>query len=500
MKKINYYIALCVLLFFSSAIPTYAENLVFDYKYVKVGVVCNEWDNQLGSSPNIRQLGTTTSPETYGKNVLDNILCKDVNGKLHIERLWADALKNTILEEEEVAELDASADKNDVLKKDISRQLLKNNYIVILEKKQKKSHFGSFFKGVASGFTGKDIENYDYKYRWKVYHVEITDDIIDQAYLNWDDPSGYEKIKVNVKYVAKGVCDPQRLIFSIAKKVPAFAIRGTIASVHPTFARISKSQGVKKMDVVSIYGVYADRKGNLQSRRKGTTRVTIPDVDSTKLLSISGRTPSLKNGDIAVLRSRDRSGISFLGQGSFGNDPRYGGRFMYDYMFAFSKHGIAQYFLLSGTYNTFKKEPAGYWWEMIANDEYRTVTPRLSSFDLCIGYGVGFMFLNCLELRPYVLLGWESKLISTRGGGIYWNQEAIEGQGDWVNENNSWLQFNPTNIIGYAGMQLNVSICYPLQLIVGADYNFGWQMVKHKIYDSHKQQRLNLYAGFRINL
>ena len=196
MKKINYYIALCVLLFFSSAIPTYAENLVFDYKYVKVGVVCNEWDNQLGSSPNIRQLGTTTSPENYGKNVLDNILCKDVNGKLHIERLWADALKNTILEEEEVAELDASADKNDVLKKDISRQLLKNNYIVILEKKQKKSHFGSFFKGVASGFTGKDIENYDYKYRWKVYHVEITDDIIDQAYLNWDDPSGYEKIKV----------------------------------------------------------------------------------------------------------------------------------------------------------------------------------------------------------------------------------------------------------------------------------------------------------------
>ena len=132
MKKTNYYIALCVLLFFSSAIPTYAENLVFDYKYVKVGVVCNEWDNQLGSSPNIRQLGTTTSPENYGKNVLDNILCKDVNGKLHIERLWADALKNTILEEEEVAELDASADKNDVLKKDISRQLLKNNYIVIL--------------------------------------------------------------------------------------------------------------------------------------------------------------------------------------------------------------------------------------------------------------------------------------------------------------------------------------------------------------------------------
>ena len=68
-----------MLLFFSSAIPTYAENLVFDYKYVKVGVVCNEWDNQLGSSPNIRQLGTTTSPENYGKNVFFlNILKKKI--------------------------------------------------------------------------------------------------------------------------------------------------------------------------------------------------------------------------------------------------------------------------------------------------------------------------------------------------------------------------------------------------------------------------------------
>lgn len=495
MKYKNYSIIIFLLFFCVSSV--YAENMVFDYKYVKVGVVCNQWDNQLGSSPNIRQLGTTTSPEHYGKNVLDKLLCKDANGELHIEQLWSEALNNTILEEEEIAELDASAAKNDVLKKDISRQLLKNNYIVILEKKEKKSSFKENLKAFASGFTGKDIESYDYKYRWKVYYVDITDEIIDQAYLNWDNPSAYEQIKVNVKYIAKGVCDPQRLIFSIAKKVPAFAIRGTIASIHPTYAKISKSQGVKKMDIVNIYGVYSDRKGNLQSRRKGTTRVTIPDIDSTKLLSISGRTPSLKNGDIAVLRSRDRSGISLLGQGSFGNDPRYGGRFMYDYMFAFSKHGIAQYFLLSGTYNTFKKEPEGYWWEEIANNEYQVVTPRLSSFDLSLGYGVGFIFLNCLELRPYILLGWDSKYISTKGG-IYWDQDANEGQGDW-GVNYGWFQFNPMNFIGYAGVQLNLSICYPLQFIVGADYNFGIQAKGHKIYDSHKQQRLNLYTGFRVN-
>ena len=216
MKYKNYSIMIFLLFFCVSSV--YAENMVFDYKYVKVGVVCNQWDNQLGSSPNIRQLGTTTSPENYGKNVLDKLLCKDANGELHIEQLWSEALNNTILEEEEIAELDSSAAKNDVLKKDISRQLLKNNYIVILEKKEKKSSFKENLKAFASGFTGKDIESYDYKYRWKVYYVDITDEIIDQAYLNWDNPSAYEQIKVNVKYIAKGVCDPQRLIFSIAKK------------------------------------------------------------------------------------------------------------------------------------------------------------------------------------------------------------------------------------------------------------------------------------------
>lgn len=502
MKQKAIIIIISIVLFVGQ---TMADNLVFDYKYVKVGVITNDWDNQLGNNPNIRNLGTTTKSEV-GKQVLDKLLNKDAYGKLHIEQLWNDALSNTILEEEEIAELDASASKNDVLKKDISRQILKTNYVIILERKEKKSQLGTFMGGFAEGFTGKDLETRSYDYIWKVYHIEITDDIIDQAYLNWNNPTGYNQIKVPVKLVAKGKCKPKNLIFSIAKKVPAFAVRGTIASLHPTMANINKNQGIRKVDLVNIYGVYEDANGNLISKQKGTTRATVPNDTTTRLFSVGGRTPSLKNGDIAVLRSRQRSAFTLLGQASFGNDPRYGGRLLYDYMLAFSKHGIAQYFLFSANYNTFKKEPAGYWWQEIGDNEYRNVTPRLSNFDASIGYGVGFNFLNCLELRPYILLGWETKFSSISGNIIYWESEKMlltvnptePDIGGWE-RNDSWGKMDFMNFIGYAGAQLNITIAYPFQFVLGADYNIGYHFEKQKIYDCHQQNRLNLYAGFRLN-
>ena len=61
--------------------------------------------------------------------------------------------------------------------------------------------------------------------------MEIDDRIIEQAYLNWRNPSLYDEIKVPVKMVAQGkvplkAFDENELIYDIAKKVPAFAVRG----------------------------------------------------------------------------------------------------------------------------------------------------------------------------------------------------------------------------------------------------------------------------------
>lgn len=464
-------------------VVTYADNLVFDYKYVKVGVISNDWDNQLGNNPNIRYLGTTDDPESCGKMALDRLLCRDMQGGLHIEELWETALNNTVLEEEEIAEIDASAEKNDVLKKDISRQLLKNNYVVILKKEWRH--------GLIFPWTSL-------RYIWEVYHIEITDEIINQAFNSWSNINDYDKIKVNVKFVANGKCKPENLIFSIAKKVPAFAVRGTISSLHPTTARINKQQGVRKMDVVNIYGVYENSKGDQISRRKGVTRVTISGDSTSQLFSIAGLTPSQRNGDIAVLYGRQRSSVMLLGQASLGSDPRYGGRFLYDYMLFFSKHGVAQYILIGGDYNTFKKEPAGYWWLHTEENKYQNVTPRLSSFDISAGYGIGFNFLNCFEIRPYLLLGWQTKMLSQSGYIYYWDSKADNEKGDWANE--TWLGCDFLNFNGYVGAQLNITVGYPFQIVAGADYNFETNGLKPRIYECHTRNRLNLYAGFRIIL
>lgn len=477
-KKIFILWLMCTI---TAHIVTYADNVVFDSKYLKVGVFSNDWDNQLGNNPNIQNLGITANPDLCGKMALDYLLCRDSAG-LHMEKLWRMALNSTMLEEEEIAEVDASAEKKEVLKRDISRQLLKNNYVVILKKEWKRHMF-------------LNIKN-DFKYIWEVYHIEITDEIIDQVFNSWSDVNNYDNIKVKVKSIAKGKCKPEELIFSIAKKVPAFAVRGTIAASHPTEARINKQQGIRKMDVVYIYGVYENSKGEVISRRKGVTRVTLPGDTTSQLFSVAGLTPSQRNGDVAVLHGRQRSSIMLLGQASLGSDPRYGGRLLYDFMMGFSKHGIAQYLLIGGNYNTFKKEPAGYWW-LNNENTYQNVTPRLSSFDITAGYGIGFNFLNFIEFRPYLLLGWQTKMISKSGTIYYWDSKADDEKGDWAYE--TWGNFDYLQFNGYVGAQLNLTVAYPFQVVVGADYNFESKK-RLKIYECHTLNRLNLYTGFRIIL
>ena len=492
MKKTLF--ILFVLFLFDSAF-SYSENLVFDYKYVKIGVVSNDNYHCFENNPNFRFMGKTGS----GKDVLDKLLCRDENG-LHIDKLWADALKNTILEEEEIAELDASASKNEVLKKDISRQLLKNNYIIDVYEIEERDK----------------LDNRKTYIKWTVSHIDIDDNIIDQVFLNWNDLDTYDKIIVKTTVVASGrfrksamfidenvgLGKKKTLITEIAKKVPQFAIRGTILSKHPTKANVTKSQGVRRNDVFNIYGLKENRNGELSSYRKGVTIATKVEDTQTQLFSIAGKTPSIKDGDIAVLSpKRTKLAMFAIGQFSFGNDPRYGGRIGVDYqMGKLSKHGIAQYLLIDMSYNTHLKEPADIWY-CDNNGEKTTIRPRLDAFDVTCGYGVGFHFLNCMEIMPYIKVGLKLAGFADLGGVskvYYWDGEKTA----------DWAQTSLSNICFpfYLGARFAVNIYYPFQFLLGCDWDFDVGMQKPireyednnpQIFYNHTNNRLNLYAGFR---
>lgn len=81
---------------------SYAQKPSFDSKYIKVGVMSNEWPSCMANNPNLRNLGTlqgaTIDQNRIGKQVLDILFQRDGNG-LHMDRLYEDALQNTTVEE-----------------------------------------------------------------------------------------------------------------------------------------------------------------------------------------------------------------------------------------------------------------------------------------------------------------------------------------------------------------------------------------------------------------
>lgn len=482
-----------LLLFFWAGIYANAQKLSFDSKYVKVGVMTNEWTNQLLNNPNIRNLGSLSysysedgvvmakrlTDAGIGKKALDKLFQRS-GFNLHMEDLYATALQNTIIEEIEVALQDASAETNDVLKKEIAVQLLKNNYIVLQK----------------TVITKADKLFPKIRIYWQIFHIGIDDRIIEQSFLNWQNFAVYDQIKVPVSFVAKGKSKPNEFIFDIAKKVPAFAIRGSVFNRTPFLARTTIQQGVKKRDRFYVYRFKENRSGSIYSKKVCTARVTEVNSEATRLFSISGKYASTKKGDIAVQRDRYKSSVSIIGQYSVGNDPRYGGRLQYEYLLNFSKLGIAQYFLTAINYNTHKKEPDGIWW-----NSYEEIQPRLQNVDFTFGYGTGINFLGRIEVMPYILAGYQYSFFSGASDNpTYWNHDREIW--DRLTDNKSGNAITSGHaIVGYAGVKLNVNLWYPAQLTIGADYNITASLTKDfkPVLLCHKQNRVNIYTGLRLH-
>lgn len=490
MNKLSF-----ILIFFAFSLCMQAQKIAFDAKYIKVGVVTNISLPQIENNANIRNLGQINYQNIYekkvdgniiadklnqekvGKIVLDRLLKRDSHGHLDMNGLYEEALKNTTLQETEVAMQDFSAEAKDVLKKEISYQLMKNNYVIIVQ----TIHY----------VTKINKKNKTKKY-WQVFHVNIDDRIIEQVFLNWNNPTLYDKIEVPISFVAEGKFpknqDSEEVMFDIAKKVPAFAIRGSVFSRHPFLAYTTAQQGVKKGDRFFIYRFKENRKGEIYSKKVCTARATDVTDEHTRLYTISGKYASKKRGDIAVQKDRHKTSLSLMGQYSAGNDSRIGGRILFDYLTHFSKRGIAQYVLIGLDYNRYKKEPEGVWW----NENGEFAQPALNDINASLGYGFGFNLLGRIEIMPYALIGYQHTFLTNRESLIYWDRNSD----DWAT-----LNFDGYNaFVGHAGIRLSINIWYPLQLMIAADYNYATKDKEYnQIIERHDMNRVDFYAGFRLH-
>ena len=476
-----------------------AARLSFDQKYVTVGVFTNSELPQFSSNPNIRlyhitNLGSAISGSKDARNELLKALFDFNNGKPNIDKLYRDALSQVTGEERQIAEQDMSADTESVLKNDIVRQLLKNNYVVDIVKKPKLKK---------NGEPATDINNKPkYYYEWSVYHIDIDEEIINQAFNNWDNADAFSQIEIPLSLVARDRISEKNLpliIVNIAKKVPQFAIRGVITSNHPTLANTTSVQGIRTGDIFKVYQMYEDQDGNLFSKAISEARVLEANPQQTKLKIIAGRYPNYKNGDVAALYGRYRFSLSLQGVYSMGgNDPKIGGRLIYEWMPRYTKGGVSNYLYAGVEYQQFKQDPDGVWFKNIENRS-EFVKPQLKYLGFLFGYGFGVNFLTKFELSPYILGGVNYFFMSgLKDGAFMWNSEKQIFELFGGKNINSETKSAGFSLVG--GVRLMYNLCYPFQLVLGAEYeSYLFPDEKfHPISKRHEWSRLGFTGGFRL--
>lgn len=457
-----------------------AKESELDSKYVRVGYVSNaSIDNSnnsyvynIGEIEGLRfSTDAQLNAQGIGKKVLNLLLQRDSSG-LHIDKLYRLALTNVALAEDERAALDASADKRDVLKKLIVRQILSNNYIILAE---------------------SNPNNLVYNVNWRLFHVDINNRIVDQVFMNWYDMSGYDQIDVPVSLVAEGKAKSNdEILNAIMNKTNVIAPHSAILNRHPFTVGFGAEQGARLLDRVEVYRLKEDKGGYVKVKRICNTRITEVTLNTSRLFSINGGYASQTKGDIAILRkNRKLNNLSIVAQGSFGSDYRFGGRIFYERLLKLSKHGVSQYVLGSIEYNRYCREPEGIWYPYWGANE--SVRPTLSNFGVNFGYSFGFMgLLGKIEIAPYALAGFKVHLFDRKVHHYDWT--GLVGD-----------EPQPTfglDVCG--GIKANINVWNPMQLTMGVDYNFnlnsvGEQDVTTIYLEHHKINRLNVYAGLRFN-
>lgn len=218
-----------------------------------------------------------------GKQVLD-YLFERKNGKLSEDLLRRRAWANVQLTDIERAQYGTYSPEI-ILKEDIL-PILENNYILIVED----------IYNMKGEMTSQKS--------WIVYHVDITQQTWDEVIAAWNDIEQYDRIQVDVSYVASGKCSEDKLLRQISKKVPSLAVRGVITSRAPYTCTMDMNTGYDfSEERFIVYTQKENAKGRKRSVPVDKVRVPIHynEDNSFRLFSVAGRRKGdERKGDIAV--------------------------------------------------------------------------------------------------------------------------------------------------------------------------------------------------------
>lgn len=412
-----------------------------------------------------------------GKKILDLLVERD-KGALSLNLLKQRAWQNIQLADVERA-AHGKYDPNTILTDDIL-PILESNYILLIHEYGQKT---------------KMLGGQKSKVAWIVLHVDIDLAKWGEVSNAWENLSQYDKINVNVSYVASGVAKEKEnlytyndhnysgLIRDIARKAPALAVRGQILNRSTYSANIGTKNGVKPgWDLVRVFRQSIDKDGKMVSSEIGKARAGVPVGDSIiELRTVAGKTGSYKNGDQAVLMPVGRTGRSLMFQWK---EKMQALRYDFDININMSNAAVLHVHEIDLRVGMLGKKDLPY--------KDNIGTPFFGSIGT--GIGVGALFLKGCELEAYGMLQLEGWTCSAKDGFEFVtsddgkkSKESIYG--------------------GYVnlplGVRLQVNIAYPLRIVGGVEYGIklvGFNKdIERCIIDPQdwKRHDLNFFVGLR---
>lgn len=445
---------------------------------------------------NPQELCNSWNLQNVGRKVLDALFC--FNGvSLSEDYLKQLAMQNVLKSDDERAAF-GIIDKETILKEDYL-PILMNNYIFINPSIEKK--------------TAGD------KARWMVFKVDIDKNVLEQVFNCWNNMERYKQIQVPIKYIASGKAknasnfwDPNRsqnmpveqylkmkTRRKIARKVEAFAIRGQVVSRHPFMMDIGEKTGIKNRDRMIIYRAKQKKDGEKYSSRVSTTRACAVSDSTAHLYTFAGGQASFKKGDVAVYDISHNTSVAITGGYQ---DHTYNLNLTFDKRLHLSPGGVSTYFIGMIGGGVYEHPDRLY----ATNNGSLVNSPIIVNAGL--GYGIGYEFAHSMEIEPYFIAQWEGLFFTSKEKS---KLSETDDKGRPLTYSSSVIA-NSVRIP--LGARFNLNICYPVQLVLGAEYIFRIKIPVAKDTESrrrndpekfffeptgYKRDGLNIYAGLRFN-
>lgn len=410
------------------------------------------------------EIGAILAQAHVGETILLNLLTKD--GEPNLDKLAGRVFDSNSAKRRVVADHIFNGEYDLSENIPLTDAVLKSNYIMVQQN----------FYSQPTDTTEKTVCN------WHLYRLGLPVDIGELAAYGRLTPEVIGKQPVSYAYIGSGKYDvekdvressdyeanrPQR---EMAHVCTAFAPRSGVIDTRSRFtaARIGKGDyyNMKQGSRFKAMRTYLTANNDTIQKKVGLLRATRVSSgrsyemrgDSSLFYVISGKRP--RPGDVLVYDPDKQMATSFAATYDM---HMWGAQVRWDYMMAFSKYGVAQYgSIILGVKGTHK-----------VADVYQTKGENstdvkkidfVGQIDARLSYGIGLNFWHWFELNPYVSGGISQPFVMKVS-------KSVKNEGDLQILPNSfedckdWLSYNVT-----PGVRLNMNICYPVLLTVGAEY------------------------------